>query len=168
MDNNNRDKDLKQDESRIRFIEAQLLEKEEKLEQLKESSEAELSEQKREGSISDQFVPVFQREEAFPTLEEGEDREAVYSRQLAVLEAREASVKKMLESLEDVLEMLRARSDALNKKEEILNREYLKLIEIESMYKGTDRLADSLGVVLPGLGIDSGEAAEAEDERIED
>lgn len=162
MDNNNRDKNLEQDESRIHFIESQLLEKEDKLDRLREGAGA-------SGGISDQFVPVFQKdEEAFPILEEQPDRETVYGRQLAVLEAREASVRRMLEELGDVLEALKARSAALNKKEEILNREYLKLIEIESLYKGTDRLADSLGAVLPSLEAHSGKTPEAKDERIED
>lgn len=149
MDTNNRDRNLEQNQSEISLIEEQLLE----------------NESKRKGSISDQFVPVFQKsEELFPTAEDQNDRRSVFKEQLAFLEAREASVRKMLEEIESVMKVLKERNDALNKKEEILNREYLKLMEIEAMYKGTDRLADSLGTVLPALGMDS----RAEDERIED
>lgn len=98
----------------------------------------------------DDFIPVFREDESRDPFLNDNDKPEALKQQIEAIERREQKIKEMLEALEEAYEMLRKRSDALNKKEEMLNREYLKLLEIESMYQGTDKLADSLSAMLPG------------------
>lgn len=71
--------------------------------------------------------------------------------QLTSIEKREKNVVNMMKELQEAFELLKERNDALNKKEDTLNHEYLKLLELEAMYKGTDKLTGTLSAVLPTL-----------------
>lgn len=150
-------------ESRIELLEKQLMEKDKELKKLlnasrdEESKIAKLQDGTSEDA-SDTFVPVFR-----PIKDEGEaeateddidhlDLPEGIKQQLKVIAQRENRVAKILDMLEEAFDILKERNQTLNKKEDTLNREYLKLLEIESMYKGTDQLADSLGAVLPSFG----------------
>ena len=70
---------------------------------------------------------------------------------IASLEEREKSIAAILTQLEKSYAQLTQREAALNKKEETLNREYLKILELESLYKGIDKLSNGLNSVLPTL-----------------
>ncbi len=77
------------------------------------------------------------------------------------LEAREEALHSALTKLENIYKALAEREEALRKKEETLNAEYLKILELESMYQRLDKLSDSLDSVLPSLNtgeINLGEA----------
>ena len=170
MDKNTQDRGQSFDrvESRIELLEKQLMEKDEELKKLlnvskdKDEKIAKLQEGV-DGEKRDTFVPVFKEaseEQECPCGDDepeshidDSDMPEVLKKQIKVIEKREQMVKEMLDVLEDAFDVLKQRNEALNKKEETLNREYLKLLEIESMYKGTDKLADSLGSVLPSFGL---------------
>lgn len=150
-------------ESRIELLEKQLMEKDEELKKLLNASKdkdekiAKLKDGTSE-SNNDTFVPVFKPSTDNVEAEDAEDEvdntdlPEGMKQQIKVIAQRERRVKEMLGVLEEAFDILKERNLALNKKEETLNREYLKLLEIESMYKGTDKLADSLGAVLPSFG----------------
>ncbi|MGI6108562.1 MAG: hypothetical protein ACOYB8_01790 [Eubacteriaceae bacterium] len=81
---------------------------------------------------------------------------------LARIEERERSIAVILTKLEKSYAQLAKREAALNKKEETLNREYLKILELESLYKGIDKLSDALNSVLPSLTTEEINLREAE------
>ncbi|MEG0377359.1 MAG: hypothetical protein RR614_02665 [Eubacterium sp.] len=166
MDNNTRNEEKSFDrvELRIELLEQEIQKKDEKLKKLlnaskdKDAKIAELQKGAAKVTMSDDaFVPVFQGKDDAQDedyAEETYDRPEAFKRQLEIINKREQMVKEMLDTLEEAFTVLKERNDALNKKEETLNREYLKLLEIESLYKGTDKLADSLGSVLPSFGLE--------------
>lgn len=96
------------------------------------------------------FVPLFSEGQAENMLAEN-------AKLLEIIELREKRIKKVLGDLIDVVEVIKKRNRELNEKEATLNQEYLKLMEIENMYKGVDRIAHSLSDVMPAITSGAGE-----------
>ncbi|MEF9918751.1 MAG: hypothetical protein RR310_03640 [Eubacterium sp.] len=165
MDNNTRNKEESSNrvESRIELLKQEILAKDEKLKSLVEDSKTKdaqiaalQNDVSKENTSGNTFAPAFQGAEEDQDFSEiSEERPEAFKKQIEIIQKREQKVKEMLGLLEDAFKVLKQRNTALNQKEETLNREYLKLLEIESMYKGTDQLADSLGSVLPSFDLES-------------
>lgn len=118
------------------------------------SAPAESLKTKTNGTAGDgesaEFVPLFSEGLAEDMLKEN-------TKLLEIIELREKRIKKVLGDLIDVVEVIKKRNRELNEKEATLNQEYLKLMEIENMYKGVDRIAHSLSDVMPAITGGAGE-----------
>lgn len=77
------------------------------------------------------------------------------NQQLSNIEHREKMVQQMLDSLEVALSILKKRHEEVNRKEETLNQEYKKLIEIEALYQDVGK-TDSLGSSLNKFSVNEG------------
>lgn len=121
-----------------------------------------------EENTSDQSDPVAQdvSEEALP--EEEEELSDAMRRKIRQIEERERNIATILAQLEKSYTLLSEREAQLNHKEEVLNREYLKILELENLYKGMDKFSNSLNSVLPSLNTEELDLREVEAKRKED
>lgn len=105
-------------------------------------------------------------EEALP--EDNEELSEAMRRKIRQIEERERNIATILAQLEKSYTLLSEREAQLNHKEEVLNREYLKILELENLYKGMDKFSNSLNSVLPSLNTEELDLREAEAKRKED
>lgn len=121
-----------------------------------------------EENTSDQSDPVAEdvSEEALP--EEEEELSDAMRRKIRQIEERERNIATILAQLEKSYTLLSEREAQLNHKEEVLNREYLKILELENLYKGMDKFSNSLNSVLPSLNTEELDLREVEAKRKED
>jgi DNA repair exonuclease SbcCD ATPase subunit len=153
-------------ESRIENLEKLILQKDDELKSLilKTSQrepvqlEKDRNEDQPEKKSEESFERVFQdikEEEARFLKNKGDTPQyetAELNSQLHNIEKREKMVQEMLDSLGTALSILKKRHEEVNRKEETLNSEYRKLLEIEALYKkseGLDSLNSAFGQ-LPG------------------
>lgn len=121
-----------------------------------------------EENTSDQSDPVAEdaSQEALP--EEEEELSDAMRRKIRQIEERERNIATILAQLEKSYTLLSEREAQLNHKEEVLNREYLKILELENLYKGMDKFSNSLNSVLPSLNTEELDLREVEAKRKED
>jgi hypothetical protein len=151
-------------ESRIENLEKLILKKDEELKSLilqtttldASNSEKENPQKKvlikGKGNFDQVFNDIKEKEECFLKKDGSQPayKKEELNDQLVTIENREKKVQEMLDSLGTALLILKQRHEEVNRKEETLNREYLKLKEIEAMYyasSGIDNLSSTFGQI---------------------
>lgn len=152
-------------ENRIANLEKLILQKDEELKSLivkatqKESVSSGLHQKEDEVLVKQQenfdhvFKDIKKEEERFFKKSEKKTYQAEdLNRQLTNIEQREKMVQEMLDSLGTALKVLKQRHEEVNRKEETLNREYQKLLEIEAMYQNTEQIEMRKNINSDGFG----------------
>ncbi|MGL4606147.1 MAG: hypothetical protein ACRCU3_01660 [Eubacteriaceae bacterium] len=137
-------------ESRIENLEKLILKKDEELKSLiinatsqnEKKGHSDVGREKLTITSKGSFDKVFEdikEEEVRFLKKEGKNPENYkteeLNKQLLNIEKREKMVEQMLDSLGNALVLLKKRHEEVNRKEETLNEEYKKLLEIETLYQ---------------------------------